>query len=150
MMKMATSDGSPFLRVPEQGPGWFLVAIEACGGGTPDLWCSWMFSGYMGIYRRKKYISGAARGPPGWRARLPPGRALPPRGPVVAPSTYFFLQYMFTHPANIQEHHETLFPPPQPSVPQRSHLGAFFGAPPEGGINHGGPLHQLHGPSDDV
>ena len=24
-------------RVPEQGPDWFLVAIEACGGGTPDL-----------------------------------------------------------------------------------------------------------------
>ena len=24
-------------RVPEQGPDWFLVATEACGGGTPDL-----------------------------------------------------------------------------------------------------------------
>ena len=24
-------------RVPEQGPDWFLVDIEACGGGTPDL-----------------------------------------------------------------------------------------------------------------
>ena len=23
--------------VPEQGPDWFLVATEACGGGTPDL-----------------------------------------------------------------------------------------------------------------
>ena len=27
---------------------------------------------------------------------------------------------------------KTLFPPPQPSIPVRSHLGAFFGAPPEG------------------
>ena len=27
----------PSGRVPEQGPDWFLVAIEACGGGTPDL-----------------------------------------------------------------------------------------------------------------
>ena len=23
--------------MPEQGPDWFLVATEACGGGTPDL-----------------------------------------------------------------------------------------------------------------
>ena len=37
MMKMGTGDGSPFGRVPEQGTGWFLVATEACGGGTPDL-----------------------------------------------------------------------------------------------------------------
>ena len=66
------------------------------------------------------------------RAHLPPGRALPPRGPLVAQSTYFFLLYMFTYPENIQEHHETLFPPPQPYVPKRSHLGAFSGAPPEG------------------
>ena len=27
----------PSGRVPEQGPDWFLVATEACGGGTPDL-----------------------------------------------------------------------------------------------------------------
>ena len=27
----------PSDRVPEQGPDWFLVATEACGGGTPDL-----------------------------------------------------------------------------------------------------------------
>ena len=23
--------------MPEEGPDWFLVATEACGGGTPDL-----------------------------------------------------------------------------------------------------------------
>ena len=27
----------PSGRVLEQGPDWFLVAIEACGSGTPDL-----------------------------------------------------------------------------------------------------------------
>ena len=27
----------PSGRVPEQGLDWFLVAKEACGGGTPDL-----------------------------------------------------------------------------------------------------------------
>ena len=40
MMTMATGDDSPSGRVPEQGPDWFLVATEACGGGTPDLFCS--------------------------------------------------------------------------------------------------------------
>ena len=62
----------------------------------------------------------------------PPRRALHPRGPLVAPPTYFFLLYMSTYPENIQEHHETLFPPPQPSVPKRPQLGAFSGAPLEG------------------
>ena len=65
-------------------------------------------------------------------ARLPPGRALHPHGPLVAPPTYFFLLYISTYPENIQEHHEKLFPPPQPSISARSHLGAFVGAPPEG------------------
>ena len=40
----------PSGRVPEQGPDWFLVALEACGGGTPDLG---FFSGvslFIGIF----------------------------------------------------------------------------------------------------
>ena len=37
MMKMATGEGSPSGRVPERAPERFLVATEACGGGTPDL-----------------------------------------------------------------------------------------------------------------
>ena len=60
------------------------------------------------------------------------GGAPHPCGPLVAPPTYLFRLYILIYPENIQEHHETLFPPPQPSVPVRSHLGAFFGAPPEG------------------
>ena len=62
------------------------------------------------------------------RRACPPGRA----PTLVAPPTYFFLLYILIYPENIQEHHETLFPPPQPSVPMRSHLGAFSGAPSEG------------------
>ena len=63
------------------------------------------------------------------------GRALggvgtPPT--LVAPPTYFFLLYISMYPTNIQEHHENLIAPPQSSVPKRSHLGAFFGAPLEG------------------
>ena len=66
--------------------------------------------------------------------RQPRGReARPhPHGPLVAPPTYFFRLYILIYPENIQEHHETLFPPPKPSVPKRSHLGAFYGAPPKG------------------
>ena len=64
----------PSGRVPEQGPDWFLVATEACGGGTPDLSSSLMVLGYKGIYRRKKSVRGATRGPRGWgRASLPRG-----------------------------------------------------------------------------
>ena len=74
MMKMATGEGSPSGRVPERAPERFLVAIEACGGGTPDLLCSPMFLGYMDIYRRKKSVRGAMRGPRGWGAR-PGGQA---------------------------------------------------------------------------
>ena len=67
-------------------------------------------------------------------ARLPPMRAPHPHGPLVAPPTYFFLLYIPTYLETIEEHHENLIPPPQPSVPVRSHLGAFSGAPPEGAL----------------
>ena len=72
-----------------------------------------------------------ARRPRGREARLPPW-APHPRGTLVAPPTYFFLLYIPIYPENIREHHENLFPPPQPSVLVRSHLGAFSGAPLEG------------------
>ena len=65
---------------------------------------------------------------------VPPtvGRSPYPHGPLERPPTYFFLLYIYTYPKNIQEHHEKLFPPPQPSVSARSHLGAFDGALSEG------------------
>ena len=55
-----------------------------------------------------------------------------PRGPLAAPPTYFFRLYILSYPENVQGSHETTFPPMQPSVPVRSHLGAFFGDLPEG------------------
>ena len=64
----------------------------------------------------------------------PPGRALHPRGPHVAPPTYFFLLYIPTYPQTTRDGAKNLIPPPQPSVPKRSHLGAFSGAPPEGAL----------------
>ena len=60
------------------------------------------------------------------------GRGPHPRRPQEHQPTYFFLLYILLYPENIEEHHENLIPPPQPSVSMRSHLGAFAGALPEG------------------
>ena len=59
MMKMATGEGFPLRQGAETGLDWLSVATEASGSGTPDLLCSWMFLGYMEIYRWKKYVRGA-------------------------------------------------------------------------------------------
>ena len=69
MMKMATGDDSPLRQGAGTGLDWLSVATEASGRGTPDLLCSLVVLGYMEIYRWKKYIKGAERGPRGWRAR---------------------------------------------------------------------------------
>ena len=62
----------------------------------------------------------------------PSGRALPSHGPLEAPLTDFFRLYIPTYPQTIRQGAKTLFPPPQPSVLVRSHLGIVSGAPPEG------------------
>ena len=66
----------PSSRLPERAPERFFVAREACGGGTPDLSSFLMFLGYMDLYRRKKSVGGASRGP-GDRG-APRGWACPP------------------------------------------------------------------------
>ena len=58
MMKMATGEGSPL----RQGAGTGSREVFG-GGGTPDLSSSSMFLGYVGLYRRKKSVGGASRGP---------------------------------------------------------------------------------------
>ena len=70
----------PYGRVPEQGPDLFLVATEACGGGTPDLLCSPKVLGYMDIYRRKKSVRGPRGAHEGGGRAQGVGRASPPRG----------------------------------------------------------------------
>ena len=69
MMTMATGDGFPLRQSAERAPERFLVATEACGSGTPDLGSVLEVFGYVGIYGCRKYVSGATRGPRGWRAR---------------------------------------------------------------------------------
>ena len=67
----------PSGRVPEQGPDWFLVAIVACGGITPDL-------GYfseVSVYIRGFGVgnkSGGSPGCPRGREARPVGWARPP------------------------------------------------------------------------
>ena len=81
--------------------------------------------------RRQGSFEEATRqgGAPAPRGAPPPLWAPRSSTDLLLPPIYI---YISIYPENIQEHHETLFPPPQPSVPVRSHLGAFFGAPPEG------------------
>ena len=65
----ALRDRCPLRRSPEHAPRWDLVDTESCGGGIRFLASSLIVWGYVGIYRRKKYVGGATSGPQGWRAR---------------------------------------------------------------------------------
>ena len=78
----APSDGAP-----EKAPRWDLLGTEGCGGGNRVSWSSWMFLWYMSIYRRRKSVRGATRGPRGWGRAQGVGRALDPRGHLVASLT---------------------------------------------------------------
>ena len=64
--------------MPEQGPDWFLLATEACGGGTPDLGFVlevWVHIRGVGVENKS-----------GESTRGPQGRRVHTRG-VGAPST---------------------------------------------------------------
>ena len=90
MMKMATGEGFPLRQGAGTGLDWLSVATEASVGGTPDLLCTPVVLGYMEIYRRKKYVRGATRGPRGWRARPTPWARSLPRGHLVySPDSVF-------------------------------------------------------------
>ena len=59
---------SPSGRVPKQDPDWFLVATEACGGGTPDLGSVLEVLGFIGSVG----IGNKSRGPMRRRQGCPP------------------------------------------------------------------------------
>ena len=63
----------------EQAPRWDLVDTESCGGGIRFLAPVLIVSGYVCIYRRKKYVGGATRGPRGRGRALGGGEASHPR-----------------------------------------------------------------------
>ena len=62
----------------------------------------------------------------------PPGRTLHPRGPLVAPLTYFFLLYIPIYPKTIGEQNRSGVPPPQASVATKNQSGPCSGTLPEG------------------
>ena len=82
MMKMATGEGSPSGRVPEQGPDWLLVATEACSGGTSDLGYVLEVWGYI-----RCVGVGTSQGDP--RGNHKVGSAPLPRGVSVGPPNLF-------------------------------------------------------------
>ena len=72
---------SPSGGAPAKAPRWDLADTEGYGGGNCFSLAPWMFSGYVGIHRRKKYVGGCSWGPGdrgtprrGGRALLSPGR----------------------------------------------------------------------------
>ena len=68
---------SPSGGAPTKAPRWDLADTEGYGGGNCFSLAPWMFSGYVGIYRRKKYVGSRPRGP-GDRGRAQEGWARPP------------------------------------------------------------------------
>ena len=79
------------------------------------------------------------------------GRALHPRGPLVAPLAYFFRLYISIYPKNFGEQNRSGVPPPQASVATKNQSGPYSGTLPEGGtltdghLHHPGALHDEEG-----
>ena len=79
-----------------------------------------------------------------------PPRPCPPASWAPRCSFGVILPPIYTHvPQTIRTGAKNLIPSPQLSISTRSHLGAYFGAPPEEGRHHGGLLHH-HSLSDEV
>ena len=76
MMKMATGEGSPLRQCAGTGSRLFLVATEACGGGTPDLGYVLEVWGYIRSVGVGNKSGGSTRRPRG-RGRAQGGSARP-------------------------------------------------------------------------
>ena len=50
---------SPTGGAPKKDPRWDLTGTKGCGGGIRVLVPYLIVLGYVGIYRRKKYVGGA-------------------------------------------------------------------------------------------
>ena len=120
----------PSGRVPEQGPDWFLVATEACGGGTPDLGYFLEVSVYIRGFGVRNKSGGSPGCPRGREARPTPWARPHPRGPLVAPLTDFFRLYMSIYPKNIEEHNRLGVPLPETSVATKNQSGPCSGTLP--------------------
>ena len=143
--------GSPSGRMLERAPERFLMATEACSGGTPDVGFFlevWVYIRRVGVGNKSV---GSPRQPRDRGARPPPGRALHPRGPLVAPLTDFFRLYIPIYPKNIEGEDRSGVPPPQASVATKNQSGPCSGTLTEGGSltgghhHHPGALHDKEG-----
>ena len=63
-------------RMPATAPRWYLADTEGYGGRNISSGGSWMFSGYVDLYRRKKYVGGPKGGPRGRGVRPYPRELL--------------------------------------------------------------------------
>ena len=70
----------PSGEAPEQAPRWDLVDTESYDRGIRVLAPYLIIWGYVGIYRRKKYVGGATGAHEGGGAPGRVGRAPLPRG----------------------------------------------------------------------
>ena len=87
MMKMATGEGSPLWQGAGTGSRLVFGGYRGLRRRNSRSILFSVFLGYMDIYRRKKSVRGAMRGPQGWRV-LPGGWARPlPRAFLVDPLT---------------------------------------------------------------
>ena len=77
LMQRPSVIDSPSGGAPTKAPRWDLTDTEGYGGGNSFSLAQWMFSGYVGIYRRKKLVGGRPRGPRD-RGRALQGCACPP------------------------------------------------------------------------
>ena len=132
---------------PQDGISWIQkVAAVELGFLAPSLFV-W---GYVGIYRRKKYVGGASMGPRGWghaggyRAR--PSASWAPRR-----STDVLLPPIYTYvPPNEQNRSQKPNSTAASFCIHEIPSWGLFRSSVVGGIDHGGLLHQHHSPSDEV
>ena len=68
---------SPSGRTSTKAPRWDLADTEGYSGGNCVSVAHCMFSGYVGLYRRKKYVGGRLRGPRDRGMARPPISSLP-------------------------------------------------------------------------
>ena len=141
---------SPSGRVPTKAPRWDLTDTEGCGGGIRFLAPYLICQGYVGIYRRKEYVSGAAAGPRG-RGRAHPPRARPPPSWAPRCSTDVLLPPIYTYvPPNNQNRSQKPNSTAATFCIHEIPSWGLFRSSAGGGIHHGGLLHQHHSPSDEV
>ena len=85
---------SPSGGAPAKAPRWDLADTEGYGGGNCVSGALWMFSGYVGLYRRKKYVGGRPRGPQDRGAR-PVGVGAPSYLVAASAASWLALQVLW-------------------------------------------------------